>query len=84
MTVWKVRHKPTGLFLGPCKQLKHEGRYRKTNLSKSGKIYTRQPNLEALHSQYGGKLYFYEHEYKMGKRESLMDFVQEDFEVIEL
>ena len=41
MTLYKIRHKPTGLFYHPVK-----GRYSsKTNLSKNGKVYFRKPSF---------------------------------------
>ena len=55
MKVFKVKHVPTGLYLSPTKSLKDNssGRYRKTNLSKTGKIYHDRPTKKAVVSWYG-------------------------------
>ncbi len=52
MKVWKVRHIPSQLFLCPNKQVKVEGKYVKTNLSKKGKIYTKCPTKKMIVSSY--------------------------------
>ena len=46
MVVYKIRHKETGLFFCPSRKIKAaNGRYVKSNLSKTGKIYHNMPSL---------------------------------------
>lgn len=40
MQAFRVRHIDTGLYYTPTRQKKIDGRYKKVNLTKNGKIYT--------------------------------------------
>jgi len=49
MKGYRIKHIPTGLYLGPVK-----GSYRrKTNLSKNGKVYFSKPTNENIKSWFG-------------------------------
>ncbi len=64
-TVYRIRHKPTGMYFCPSREIKVKlegdstwranGRYIKSNLSKTGKAYVRRPTIK----QIGG--YYYTH-----------------------
>ena len=46
MEVYKIRHVETGLFYGPLREKRGNGRRGKTNISTNGKIYSKRPSLE--------------------------------------
>lgn len=70
-TVYRIRHKPTGMYFCPSREIKIKlegdsiwranGRYIKSNLSKDGKAYVRRPTVKQIGS------YYYTHvgEYRM-------------------
>ena len=59
-TVYRIRHKETGLFYGPKRQLKSGT----TNVSTDGKIYPKKPSYDV--SIYGG--YYHEGTYRRTER----------------
>lgn len=52
MKVYKIKHKPTGLYYCPYRYVKVPGQYGsvKTNLSKNGKVYATKPSLKWIGS----------------------------------
>ena len=46
--MWRIKHKPTGLFYCPVKHTTIKGDPCKTNLSKNGKAYFTKPNPEHI------------------------------------
>jgi hypothetical protein len=54
MKVYRVRHIPSGLYYCPSREVYvkdkelERPRYMKTNLSKTGKLYSRKPSLKVL------------------------------------
>lgn len=77
MKVWKIKHIPTGLFFSGTKSRKVNGRYIKTNLLKTGKIYTFRPTEKQIKSWYR---YFYDGRGIIIRIERIM----EQIEVIQL
>lgn len=78
MKLYKLRHKPTGLFYAPTKGLP------KSNLFKDGKIYKKKPSAGYMYSG------LYIGEWKDSTDESrflipykIMDLVKEDWEIVE-
>lgn len=53
MKIWKILHKPSGLWFCPSRTIKVHDVYVKSNLSKTGKVYTKRPSLNYL----GGGVY---------------------------
>ena len=43
MNVYRIKHKPTGMYYAPTRRTTRNGAYLKTNLSKVGKLYTKRP-----------------------------------------
>lgn len=48
MVVYKIIHRPTGLFYTPSRRIKINGTYKKSNLSKKGKIYFYKPSEKQI------------------------------------
>ena len=92
MKVYKIRHKPTGLFYTPTK-----GRWRdeKTNLHEKGKIYEIKPRFSQIYGTLSVSWNLY-NKYKIECRvgdvvdkyknppthECRIDFVEDDWEIV--
>jgi hypothetical protein len=48
MNVYRIKHKPTGMYYAPTKRTTRDGAYLKTNLSKNGKLYLKEPKPEKI------------------------------------
>lgn len=79
MKIYKIKHKPTGLYYKPSVYPYHH------NLSKTGKVYHRKPNIESFLS-FGGVLFYY-HPLKTknwsDKTSERRNTTLEDWEIIE-
>lgn len=74
MTLYKIRHKPSGLFFKPS-------RYgSKSNLSKNGKVYHRRPSLQHIGDIYHHPAELPKYPYYYETRR----FVASEWEVVEL
>jgi hypothetical protein len=85
MTVYKLLHKPTGLYLCPARLIKSsiDDKYVKSNLSKDGKIYHTRPAIENVKNWYCNKA-GYSHLYPNRTNRRNYTFFVEDIEVVEL
>ena len=64
--MFRLKHVPTGLYFCPSREMKVEGWYIKSNLSKSGKIYAKRPSFK-----YVGNMFYSHLSYEMTKRFSV-------------
>lgn len=82
--MYRLKHIPTGLYFIASREIKVEGWYIKSNLSKTGKIYTKRPSFK-----YIGNMFYSHLSYEMTKRFSVnplpenipLPFVESEWEI---
>jgi hypothetical protein len=65
--MFRLKHVPTGLYFCPSREIKVEGWYIKSNLSKSGKIYAKRPSFK-----YVGNIFYSHLSYQMKNTHSVV------------
>lgn len=81
MKFYKIKHLPSGLFFRPSSDVRIPGEtvgWTKTNLSKTGKAYSRKPTLKQIGN------YFYDHRAATIKRRNCCSpVIASDWEIVE-
>lgn len=77
---FKIKHTRTGLFYCPSRKIKIDGKYKKSNLSKAGKVYL----SEALAKSVKTNVQKIGYNDETGRYHSYADMLESDFEIIQV
>ena len=85
MIAYKIMHKPTGFFLCPTRRIRSKlnGVYTKSNLSKVGKVYHKEPSIKQITNWWIGPSYSHlSASLRNGKYNIFLNI--EDLEIVEV
>jgi hypothetical protein len=91
--VYRILHKPTGLYFCPSREVKVKlsdeivsgsDRYIKSNLSKKGKAYIKRPSLAYVGSGYYTHLITSVLELKYGQGSCVKPFLEDEWAIVEV
>ena len=77
---YKIKHAATGLFYCPSRQTRIDGKYKKSNLSKAGKIYASESQARSVKTNILKTGYYDE----TGSYQSYANMKVNDFEIVQV